>query len=260
MHLSAIDRLFWATGFIGQIILVLVLSRRGLVKSFPIFTTATAGSLVRTGTMYFVFLYGSHRTYYYSYWSLASLDMLLQLGVVYEVASHLFAPLGRWPHDARTSFIRLVGISILVDIALTALASPARTSLMETVVARGTFFSSTLMTELFVGLVALSATAGFPWGTHVARIAQGLGAYSLVGVLFDTTTSWMGWAHQATTIHALSLVRIGAYLTALTYWIVTLWQDAPEPRRLSEPMRGQIFSLNRQLEYDLGRIRGWRKI
>jgi hypothetical protein len=259
MHLSAVDRLFWATGSVGQIVLLIVLFSRGRAKQFPIFTTLVASSFLKTSAMYFVYRYCSGRAYYYTYWISGAEDMLLQLGIVYEVASHIFAPLGRWAPDVRSSFIRLIGVSILVDIALTALASPARNGLLETVIVRGTFFSSTLMTELFVGLVVLSATAGFPWRTHVARIAQGLGAYSFVGVLIDTTTSWMGWAHQASTIHALSLVRIGASLVMLAYWIVTLWQEAPEPRRLSGPMRGQIFLLYRQLEYDLGRIRGWRK-
>src|SRR5438874_2707317 len=239
MHLSAVDRLFWATGFLGQMILLVVLFSRGRAKQFPFFTILAADSFLKTGVMYFVYHYASQRTYYYTYWITGAENMLLQLGLVYEIASHLFAPLGRWASDVRASFIRLIGISVLIDIALTALASPARIGTFETVVTRGTFFSSTLMTELFVGLVVVSATAGFPWRTHVARIAQGQGAYCLVGVLYDTTTSWMSWAHQASTIRALAEMKVGAYLAALGFWIVTLWQEAPEPRRLSEPMRGQ---------------------
>jgi hypothetical protein len=260
MHLSAFDRLLWATGFVGQGILLSVLFARGRAKSFHIFTTMVARTFIGTAILYFVFTYGSHRAYYDGYWISGTLDMLLQLGVVYEIARHVFAPLGQWAPDIRRSFIQLVGSSIVVDIVLTALASPAKRSAMETVIARGTFFSSMLMAELFVGLVALSATAGLPWRTHVARIAQGQGAYSFVGILFDITTSWMGWAHQANVIHTLTQVRIGGYLCVLTYWIGTLWQEAPESRALSDSVRGQIFQLNRQIEYDLGRIRGWRKI
>jgi len=260
MHLSAFDRLFWATGFIGQIILLVVLVARDRVRAFPLFTAMVASSFLSTFVMYFVYLYGSPESYYYGYWIVGTINMLLQLGMVYEIASCLFAPLGHWAQDAKSSFIRIVGISILVDIILTALCSPVKSTLMQTVVTRGTFFCSALMSELFVGLFVLAATGGFPWKTHVGRIAQGLGAYSFVGVLFDTTTSWMGWTHQASTIHALSMVKVVAYLGALTYWIVSLWYDAPEPRTLSEPMRAQIFGLHRQLEYDLGKIRGWRKI
>lgn len=259
MQISAFDRLLWATGFVEQAMLLYVLFARGRAKTFPIFTTMVARTFIGTAILYFVFTYDSHRAYYDSYWIAGALDMLLQLGVVYEIARHVFAPLGQWAPDIRKSVIQLVGGSIVVDIVLTALVSPAKQSAMQTVIARGTFFSSMLMTELFVGLVALSATAGLPWRTHVARIAQGQGAYSFVGILFDITTSWMGWTRQANIIHTLSQVRIAGYLSVLTYWIVTLWQEAPEPRTLSDSVRGQIFQLNRQIEYDLGRIRGWRK-
>jgi hypothetical protein len=160
----------------------------------------------------------------------------------------------------RHSFIRLVGASVLIALILMLLASPARTRLMETVIVRGTFFSSALMTELFVGLVVLSAGSGLPWKTEAARIAQGLGVYSLLSVIQDTCMSWVGWSHQATTIRLLSHIRITALLAVLAYWIVTLWRKAPEPREMPDSMRIQIFHLQRQVEYDLGRIRGWRKI
>lgn len=260
MHLSALDKFLWVTGFAGELVLLVVLFYRRRARSFPIFTSLIAFSVVQTITMYFVYLHLPHRVYYCGYWTLGTINMLIELGVVYEIASHVFAPLGKWAPDVRHSFIRLVGASVLVALILMLLASPARTRLMETVVTRGTFFSSALMTELFVGLVVLSAGAGLPWKTDAARIAQGWGIYSLVSVVKDTFMSWLGWAHQASTIELLSHIRITALLVVLGYWIVTLWQKAPEPREMPDSMRMQIFHLQRQVEYDLGRIRGWRKI
>lgn len=259
MHLSAFDSFLWATGFTGQAILLCILFYRRRAKAFPIFTTMLALSLVGSPVLYFVNSHWGHRAYYYGYWIFGTAGMLVQLGVVYEIAAHVFAPLGKWAPDVRHSFIRLVGGSMLIALVLTLLASPARIRFMETVVVRGMFFSSTLMTELFVGLVVVSAGAGLPWKTDVARIAQGLGVYSLVSVIQDTSMSWVGWVHQASTIHLLSQIRITALLGVLGYWIVTLWQKAPEPREMPDSMRVQIFHLQRQVEYDLGRIRGWRK-
>jgi len=260
MHLSAIDKFLWVAGFIATGILILVLFYRHRARSFPIFTALLALSFVGAPVLYFVNSHWGLRAYYYGYWIRASLDMLIQLGVVYEVASHVFAPLGKWAPDVRHSFIRLVGGSVLVALILMLLASPARTRLIETVIVRGTFFSSALMVELFVGLVVLSAGAGLPWKTDAARIAQGFGIYSLVSVVYDTLNTWLGWAHQGSTIRLLSEIRITALLGVLAYWIVTLWQEAPEPREMPDSMRIQIFHLQRQVEYDLGRIRGWRKI
>jgi hypothetical protein len=259
MHLSAFDRSLWATGFIGEAVLLAVLFVRRRAQSFPIFTTLIAFAVARTFTLLLIFSYASPGAYYYSYWSFGAVDMLLQVGVVYEIASLVFAPLGRWAPDVRSSFIRLIGGSVLVALVLMALASPVKRTRMEAVVESGTFFLSVLMTELFVGLVALSAISGLPWKTHVARIAQGLGAFSMVGVLFDTSLTWFGWKRQADSIHALGEVRTVFYIAAVMYWIVTLWRKA-ESRQLTGSMRLQIFNLQRQVEYDLGRIRGWRKI
>lgn len=260
MHLSALDSLFWATGTVGEVILLAVLFGRGRARDFPFFTLMIGSPVITAIPLYFLYGHGPRKILFDSYWSIEIFEMLVELAVFYEISSHLFAPLGSWPADAKRSFIRLIGASVLVDILLTALCTPVKTTYVQTVLERGTFFSSALMTELFVGLVVLSATGGFPWRTHVGRIAMGLGAYSFIGVLNDVSTSWLGWAHQASTIRTLHEIRVAVYLVTLTYWIVNLWHDAPEPRKLSEPMRAQIFGLNRQLEYDLGRIRGWRKV
>jgi hypothetical protein len=260
MHLSAIDRFLWATGFAEQIILLGVLFFRGRARAFPMFTALIAFSLFETffGSIFYSF--GSHRAYYYAYWSMGVIDMLLQAGLVYEIARHVFAPLNRWAPDVRKAFTTMVWASVLIAIAFATLASPVKVNVTQRIIARGTLFSSTLMTELFVGLVVLSATAGLPWRTHVARIAQGAGIYAFASVLYDVCGIWLKWGQDAHTIRSLSQGLIGVSLTTFAYWIISLWQEAPEPGKMPESMRVRFIQLNRQLEYDLGRIRGWRKV
>jgi len=260
MHLSAFDGFLWGTGVSCQAVLLAVLFFRNRAKEFPIFTALVGWSFSGAIVLYFLHRYAGPWTYYYGYWIAGTVDMLMQVAVVCEVASHVFAPLGRWAPDVRHSFIKLAGGSIVFALVLAMLQSPDRSTFMETVIARGTLFSAVLMSELFVGLVAVSATAGLPWKTHVARITQALGAYSILCVMLDTSTTWMAWPHQAHAMHAVSQVRILAYNIALIYWSVMLWRNAPAPRELPDSMRMQIFQLHRQIEYDLGRIRGWRKI
>lgn len=260
MHVSAFDGFLWAVGALGQAVLLFVVFVRHRAKEFPVFTALVGWSFSGAVALYFLRRLAGPWAYYYAYWIVGTVDMLIQVAVVCEVASHVFAPLGQWAPDVRQSFIKLAGGSIVFALVLAILQSPGRSTFMETAIARGTLFSAVLMSELFVGLVALSATAGLPWKTHVARITQGLGAYSILCVILDTSTAWMAWPHQAHAIHAVSQVRIVAYNIALVYWSVMLWRDAPAPRELPDSMRIQIFQLHRQVEYDLGRIRGWRKI
>jgi hypothetical protein len=115
------------------------------------------------------------------------------------------------------------------------------------------------MSELFVGMVVLSATAKLPWKTHVARISQGLGIYSVIGILTEAGHSLFGLDGAARLATAFTHVRISAYLLCVGYWIIMLWRDAPAPRPLPEGMRRQLVGLQRAVAWDLQKVREWKK-
>ena len=257
MQLTGLDLLFWATGFYGHIVLLLVLAARHRASEVPFFTILIASNVLRTATLYFIIHHGTKHEYFYTYWSLAVVDMALQFCVVYEMASHVFRPLGVWAPDVRKSFVWLLIGSITVASALTALAKPDTQIWVRSLVIRGNFFSSALMSELFVGMIALSVTVGLPWKTHVARISQGLGVYSIIGVLTEAGHNHFGTHSQIFT--TLSHLRITTYLICVWYWNIMLWRNAPAPRELPEEMRIQLFTLQRTLEYDLRELKNWRK-
>jgi hypothetical protein len=161
-----------------------------------------------------------------------------------------------WARDVWKSFIGIACVSAIVALPLTWLAVPSTATLARVLVVRGTFFCAVLVSELFVGMLALSATEGLPWKTHVARIAQGLGAYSIVCVVTETISNYFG---NETHVYAV-LASLGnaVYVVCEGYWIVMLWQEAPAPRELPESMLTQIYALQRQVEDDLISIRDWR--
>jgi hypothetical protein len=257
MQLTGLDLVFWAAGFLGHLVLLLVLLVRRRAKDFPFFTTLIASNLLRTVTLYLTLHHGTKSEYFYTYWSLAVVDMGLQLCVVYELASDVFRPLGDWVPEIRKSLAWLITFSVAIASALTCLSTPATHVWVRAIVIKGNFFSSALMSELFVGMVALSATVGLPWKTHVARISQGLGVYSIIGVLTEAGHSTFGTNSRI--FATLSHLRITTYLICIGYWIVMLWQEAPAPRQLPEDMRGQLFTLQRRVEFDLQRLRAWRR-
>ncbi len=104
MHLSGIDLFFWAAGFIVHLVLLFVLFYRHRARVFPFFTALILLNVVRTVVLYLVLHYGSKDGYFYTFWSLAVLDVVAQLGVVYEVASRVFRPLDVWAPDVRGKF------------------------------------------------------------------------------------------------------------------------------------------------------------
>jgi hypothetical protein len=259
MHLSGFDLFAWAAIFLGQLLILFVLFVRRRAKSFPLFTALIAEQTVATAVKYVVFLNFPFRIYQDCYWTLGIVDEVLQLFVWYEIAVHVFCPTGVWARDVHRTFLGLVGGSVIVALLLTWLAHPFAARPIQVFILRSNFFSAVLMSELFVGTVALSSTVGLPWKTHAARIAQGLGAYSIVCVGLGIMNNFVGLSGGMHFFTQLSRVRSIAWMICEGYWIVMLWVDAPAPRELPEAMRLQIYTLQRQVENELTRIQAWRR-
>jgi len=259
MHASPVELLFWAAGFLGHCVLLLVLWVRHRAGTFPFFTAFIGADVVRSIALFAVAHHGTKHNYLVAYVSLAILDLLLQLCVTYELASHVFRPMGTWAPDVRRGFANLVIAGVLVAACLTCMPTPPSKALWSSILGRANLFSSALLCELFVGMIAFSVKAALPWKTHCARIAQGLGFYSLVGIVTAAGHGVIGMVRTSTLSHELTLIREMTYLTCLSYWIVMLWRHAPRPRDLPEEMRTQLLILHSSLEYDLERLRLWKR-
>lgn len=254
MHLTGLELLFWAAGFGAHLTLLSVLLIRRRLSIFPIFTSFILSNIGRTVALYFVEHHGNRTSYFYTFWSLGTLDTVLQLAVVYEMYSHTFRPLGSWARDLRGTFAWMAAVTVVVAAGLTWLAAPHARLWMQVVVIKGNFFSSVVMSEIFVGMIALSVKAGLPWKTHVARIVQGLGVYSIIDLVIDTGHSYFGVGRNTQAYALLSHFRMSAYLICVAYWIVMLWRNAPDPRKLPDSLRGQLIRLQNVVDSDLERI------
>ena len=260
MHLTGLDLLFWVAGLGAHLILLSILLIRRRFTVFPIFTAFVISNIGRTVALASVQLYGSKAGYFYTYWSLAILDALLQLAVVYEMYSLTFRPQGAWALGLRDALVGLIIVSVVVAGGLTWLATPHVRLWMQAIVIKGTFFSSACMSQLFVGMIVLAVRAGLPWRTHVARISQGLGVYSLLDVLIEAGHGYLGVGRNTQTYTLLSHFRMSAYLVCVAYWILMLWRDEPPPRELSKGFRGQLMQLQTIVDSDLERIRIRREL
>jgi hypothetical protein len=258
MHPTAFVRIVWTATFANNLLLLMVLFVRRRAASFPAFTTYVAFSVLHDAAEFLAFYYLSFAAYRNIFYSLEILDVGLQILVFYELAVHVFCPTGTWARDVRRAFLGLVAASAGVAFLLSWIARPPAPLRVQTFILRADFFSSLLMSELFVGTVVLTVTVGLPWKTHVARIAQGLGAYSLLTLATTIGVASVGITANNAVFAALIRAQKLVWLACQVYWIVTLWQEAPAPRELPEVMRAQIFSLQNRVKDDLIRIRGWR--
>lgn len=258
MHFTDLDLFYWTAGFLGHIILLLIFWRRHRASQFPIFTIWIASNLARTVILAVVAHFGGRAPYYYTYWSLAIIDTALQFGVVYEMYSQTFRPLGGWAKDVRGALAWLLALSVVVAAVLARMAMPQTRLWVQEVTIRGNLFSSAWMSELFVGMLIICVRVGLPWKAHVARISQGLGIYSLVGVAIEAGNSYFGLDRNIRAFTTLSHLRIVVYLCCLLYWTVMLWRNAPDGREMSLELHQQLARLQARVEHDLQTIRTWR--
>jgi hypothetical protein len=260
MRLTGLDFFFWAAGFVVSASLLLVLWYRHRARKFPFFTALISLTVIKSIVLYLVRAQGTHTSYVDTYWSLTVLDTVLQLCVVYEIASSVFRPVDVWARDVRRSFLWLVSLSLLADAALTWLASPPAPTWVQAFATRGNLFAAALMSQLFVAMMGLSIRAGLAWKTHVAKIAQGLGAYSLISVVTEAGHSYFGAARGLPGSIALSHLRMAAYLVCGVYWSSSLWPDEQSARAMTKEMRGKLFTLQVQVDYYLQDLRSRTKL
>jgi hypothetical protein len=248
MNLSKLDLLFWAMSFIGNVALLLVLLLRGRFRNLPVFTALIILNVARTIALFLIRQHNAQSTYFYTFWSLAVLDVGLQFGIVYELSSKVFRPRGEWAPDIRKRFPIWVSASVILASLLTLVPKPASHFWMQEMILRGSFFSAALMSELFVGMIALSAAAGLTWSSHIAKIAIGFTLYSVATLVLETANTWLGLGGSGHSYDDLSRIRIAIYLCCVAYWIVALWRNAPPATKMPDRVRQQAATINQMVK------------
>jgi hypothetical protein len=242
MHLSGFDLLFWAAGFAAHVALLLVLLVRRRAHDFPIFTSLIGLNVGRTIALFFIEQYSSKSVYFYTFWSLAIVDVTLQIAVVCELVFSVFCHDGRWVIESKGRFFLWGTGSTFIAAALTLLPHPAVSIWQQAVMIRGNLFSAALLSELFVGTATLAAISGLPWNTHAARIAQGLGGYSLVSLAIEAARTYLGLTARSALYEDFTVLRKSVYLACVAYWIVMLWRQVPT-RKMTRRMKGEVSRL-----------------
>jgi len=259
VHPTPVEILFWRLGLLGHCILLVILLVRHRAKMFKVFTVLIGTNIVRSVALYVVHLHAGRVPYLDTYFSFALVDFSLQIGVVWEIAAKVFRPTGVWAADTRAGTLILLAVFAVVALAIASMPAPPERRLLKDLLDRGNLLSSVLVCELFLGMVALSIQAHLPWKTHAARIAQGLGCYSLIGLLTAGIHNVTGLVRRLPVSHELSVFREATYLVCLVYWIVTLWANGPPPRELPPEMRRFLFEIESSVEYNLAKLRLLKK-
>src|SRR5580698_10833287 len=99
MQLSLLENMLWAAGFTGNLFLFFVLIFRGRWRQFPIFTTLIGYYVGEAILLFVVSRAGTGSQYKFAYWLTFSIDALLQIALIFEIARIVLRPTGTWVRD-----------------------------------------------------------------------------------------------------------------------------------------------------------------
>lgn len=240
MHFSLTDTILWGAGFIANSVLLCVLLFRRRSKILPWFTAWIAFQVLYTVVLYCGFRWGPRHLYADLYWSGATIDFLLQVGLVVEVAHIVLQTSGEWAEGAK---VRFYGIGLAGAVFAGSIAwwiAPAAPSSLDAWEVRGNLFTTMLICCSFTGIMSASQRLGLVWRGYVMRLGNGLIAWSFVAFATDTLHSYWG---TETHFRTLDHIRQWVYLGAVLYWSVAFWLPEAASKEFSPRMHGDLIDL-----------------
>lgn len=248
MNLSLLDTLLWAAGFLANAALLSVLFYKRRYRTVPWFTGWILFGIIYTITLFVAFRVGSKGSYRVLYWTGAFLDLLLQLAVVFEIATYVFRRGDRWVEGAGRRFALMSLFGPVVAGIMAWQMTPAATSALDAWDSRASLFTTVVLCVLFSSVMVVSQQVGVGWRNLVLREGYGLIGIAIVAFITDTLHAyWRTIEHFSQLEH----LRMVAYLGVLAYWTVVFWL----PERVMEPLDGsadkRMEALRRKLEYPI---------
>ena len=254
MHLSLAARVLWAAGFLEQAALLFVLLLRRRFRAFPLFTVWIGFLVLKTIILFSVM--GSLTEYYYTYWTGEIIDLLLQIGVIFEICRNVLRPTGTWVRSALRSFLFFGAAGLVLAAALAWFAHPAQSSSLGAWIERGKLFSSLVSLELFVAMGFSSTRLGLVWRNHVMAIATGWALWAAIDFAKELASAYHGPDYHGI---VLDQIRILSYQVVTVYWVAMFWLNEPAERKLSPAMQQYLSSMQRRLESDAQILSNLRK-
>jgi hypothetical protein len=253
MGFTNLDRVLWATGFLGHVVLLVVLVRRSRWREFPVFTALIAYQAMVTVILFAIYRYGSPHSYFVGYWQLALGDYCFQVALVFEMARVVFRSAGTSLRIASMAIAGWTAVCVLIFAGLSIAMSPPGVSGLDLWAMRATLFTSLLTCGLFVSISLAANYKGLPWRSHVIALGQGLAAWSAVAVVSDIVHIGTGWHRE---LAIFDHVRMYVYFAALLLWTLRFWAEEPKYASLSASPQHNIEALHRQIEFNLHRTSG----
>lgn len=241
----------WVAAPAGQLVLLIVMVRRGLVRQMPWFFIYTVW-VMTTSLLQLPFYLQSRAlrsvtlANFYVSWTADAGSVALGFLAVYELFGQVFQPYQAFRHWAPALFRWCGVILLLVGSAGAVLSSPNR----ELKAVAGLLVLERTLRVVQVGLLLLvlitSRYLHIAWKPHLLGVALGFGMYAAVAIVCTTMQAQNGpvgyWV--------LGMVSFTAYTCAVLIWVAyfLVRQPAAEPARII-PRTAEVEQWNQALSH-----------
>jgi hypothetical protein len=224
-----------------QAALAATMLRRGLARAYPVFLLYLCLNLIEDPSG---LLLSSHTPaiYRHFYFVVTVLDYVLQLFVLWEIATNVFQ---RDKGLIPLPLARLATLGVLTSLLVALSFSPGIGVLASVnsvvVLFRITLVLAVLKILLFAALAAFAQLLGISWKNHVLQLASGFAFYGAASLLVQLSISHTPAGGQyAPHLFALNEVQSGAYLTTLLFWIWAFSRNEA-PRKDFTPQMQEVL-------------------
>jgi hypothetical protein len=234
------DSVLTGSGAAAEAILILLMLRARLFKTFPAFLIYICWSLVND--IYFLAInYQNNQPSLRVFELSISIDSFLMFGVLVELAWSVLRPIRS--SLPRYSWLAIVGLILVAGSIVWLIAGFA---VPQNLTRAGDIFFRLQQTGAILRVVIFLAMAGFSqllsigWRNRELQIATGLGLYSLVSLAVTILHT-----HQVPSTaqyHLLDEVASASYLFALCYWVFAFATREAERREFTPQMQSFLLA------------------
>jgi hypothetical protein len=236
----------WIAPHALQIIIAIVMVRRGLWREFPVFFAYTLFQIVEEGTLFVL----DHRAaitpahYWRDRWGFLLFEVPLRFAVIFEIFSSVFR---NYPGLKRLTHIlfRVAAVALLFTAIVVIAHAPddgtypilSRVDLLELAV-------SMMQAGLLLLLVGCASYFGLSWRSPAYGFAFGLGIFASVRLATESVRVWNG----ATAGYVFDLVTMATYHCCVVIWLAYLLVPETARRRVKELPENTLEQWNAELQ------------
>ena len=225
------DYLLWLSGFTLNLGLLCVLLHKRRFQKFPWFTLLIAQDAVQTIVLLCVHNYRAVN--FYTYWSFETLDALLRLLVLYEVARLLLAQCGMSIAGMARRYWSFLVVLVGVFVAF-AWHTPSSPHFPIRLALRIGQMSSICVGGVTSLLILVTFFFGLRFRIHAQAVLYGLALYMFGKLWVHTLLLFLGDLQHWS---ALEVSLKPVYHMTLLIWIACLWFEEPEVKLTPEMQR-----------------------